>query len=192
VDRGTAAEEDRGMRSMKRVTTALVSGALFMGGCVVGPTYGVEEERESLRLVDVATAHLRAGRLDEARASFEVARELFPTAAATDGLGCVAFAEGDLERAEELFSQAYEMDRTYDNPLANLALVYEARGMERRAEELYREAIAAEPSNARARNNYAAFLESRGAPSERVLAELLRAAATGRHPIIESNLKKME
>jgi len=161
-------------------------------GCISPPPPRPDGERvrEGRSFIDHGTIELRRGRLAEAEAAYRIALELTPTAAALDGLGCVAFLRGDLAGAQTFFERAIATEPGYSQALGNVALLYEAKGDIVRAEAFYRAALGAEPRNFRARNNYAAFLR-RG--NDRTLledtrAELLKANAVARHPAIEANL----
>lgn len=173
---------------------ALLTGVLLLcaGSCApVVQEIRPDEYHEGLRLIDEGTLRLRAGELDEAEATFIAAAELAPLAAALDGRGCVAFLRGDLSAAERWFTAAWEMDRTYEHSLANLALVREAQGDQAGAERLYRAAITEEPRHFRARNNYAAFLVQMKGSTVEGRQELLKAAALADHPLIRQNLDQL-
>ena len=149
-------------------------------------------------LVDQGTVYLRLGDLDRARSSFEVAWDLARLSAALDGLGCVAFLSGDLELAQARFIKAYEMNPDSAEPIANLALLYDAVGDKTHAEKLYRFAIKLDPDNYRARNNLGALIGDKGQLLRsreykyRAKAELLRAQALADSPLISENLERLE
>lgn len=162
-------------------------------GCAIEKAPGTSDEHRALALVDQGTVLLRSGDLDRAAAAFQVAYELARPAAAADGLGCVAFLRGDVLAAEKLFIQAYEMDENYSQSLANLALLYESRGLYSQAEAMYRRVIEEDPANFRARNNFAGLLfDNKKESGARVRGELLRGAAVQPHPLLKWNISKVE
>ena len=160
----------------------------FFCGCVrIKPT--LEQTREAYRLVDQGTLELREGSIDKAKASFEVAFEIGQITSALDGIGCAAYAAGDLKQAEYWFFKAYQHDPSYVPAIRNLASVYEAKGEVANAEQLLRDAISADPGDYRARNNLAVLLRDfdRGKLNE-ASGELRKAFATVPHPTIEQNI----
>jgi Flp pilus assembly protein TadD len=168
--------------------------SLLLLGLVTGcAPVGAQREHydRSLQLVDQGVIKLRERHYDEARADFELAAELAPLAAAIDGLGCVALMQGDLDTAEQYFTTAYTMDRTYDHALGNLALVYQLRGERARAIETHDRAVANNPLNARFRNNRVMLLSETVAITEAdrkfLHDELLKAKALAPHPLIIQN-----
>lgn len=155
---------------------------------------GIQEQRplpqfgDGNFLVERGTLYLILGDLKRAEAEYSLALELAPLAAAVDGLGCVAMLRRDFDRAEKLFRRAYEMDRTYNHSLANLALLYELRGDTAKAEESYRKETNLEPKDFRARHNYALMRYATGAGKDEVEMLLLQAQAIAPHPIIAQSL----
>lgn len=156
----------------------------------------LDQRMLALELIDQGTRHLRAGSLVRAEAAFKMSSELVGSAAAWDGLGCVAFRSGDKKAAEEYFWKAYQVDRNYVNALGNLALLYDLEGLETEASRLYKLALEQKPQNFQIRNNFAVFSyeysnkgESSRARSKR---ELMKAAAVKKHFLIEDNLKTLE
>jgi Flp pilus assembly protein TadD len=147
--------------------------------------------KEALALVDSGVLHLREGRLEEASTTFLAASELAPVAAAFDGQGCVALVRGDLERARDLFKQAYEMDESYDEALANLALVEELGGHPEEAKVLYDQSIRVLPRHVAARNNRAALEYDRGAGKMVVLHELQKASLFLQHGVVKANIARL-
>jgi Tfp pilus assembly protein PilF len=152
-----------------------------------------------LTLIDQGVAHLREGDTLRAASAFKLSAEVAPSAAALDGLGCVAMLNGHLKEAEQLFYQAVDLDPQYGQAYANLALLYEATGNDELARESFNQALELDPAIATTRNNYAAFLAQSSAVDhdrgERMLAaqaELLKAQALLEHPIIEENLKLLK
>ena len=111
-----------------------------------------------------------------------------------DGLGAVAFLRGDYTLAQRYFVQAYQSAPDYSEALANLARLYEAMGYDQQAQLLYLRAIAENPADFRARNNLAGYIYTHGSVDAlpRAHQELLKAQALSDHPLIESNLSKVE
>ena len=177
------------MNAIIRYTFPLFCCIMLLG-CVSGKQPSLDDMRESRRLVNQGTLFLRQGLLDQARASFSMARELDGSAAAIDGLGCVAMLEQRFEIAQRYFIRAYELDNNYADALGNLALLYELYGYLNEAETLYRRALAIDPKNFRTRNNYAAFLhDHRGGKDIRVEDEFNKAFSLTPHPLIKANLE---
>ena len=150
----------------------------------------VKDQHDAESLIDQGVLMMRAGRLDEARAAFGVSFELNPSAAAIDGLGCVAFRAHRFEEAERYFKMAIEQDPEYSEAYGNLALLVEYGGQKTEAQRLYKEALARKPKNFRARNNLGVLLEGLG---ERALGrdELLKAAALTDDNLVRDNLKRI-
>ena len=134
---------------------------------------------------------MREGKLREAQVAFSMAEELVPLAAAVDGQGCVALLTGELERAEQLFHQAYDMDESYDNALANLALLHEIRGEHDKAKKLYDKAVEGLPDLVAARNNRAALEYDRGGRKMDVVEELEKAGLIAEHHVVRENLQRL-
>lgn len=175
---------------MKRVL--LTSVAVFLlSGCAVPPALELTAQQDAKVLVDGGTVHLRAGDLDRARAAFALSADLALSAAALDGLGCVAFYKGNLGDAEAYFVRALALDPEYMDARANLALLFERQGRIADARLLYEAVLRADPRNARARNNYSALLFD-SADEEGAKRELFKAAASAQSHVIEKNLKAVE
>ncbi|MGC8874036.1 MAG: tetratricopeptide repeat protein, partial [Chloroflexia bacterium] len=86
---------------------------------------------------------VRTERRKEARAAFEAALSEFPgMASARNGLGRIAYEEGDLSGAERLFLQVLEKDRNNFGALYGLGRVYEARSRSDIALRYFRRAVA--------------------------------------------------
>jgi Flp pilus assembly protein TadD len=139
-------------------------------------------------LVDIGTEFLRRRDLQEARKSFELASDLAPVAAAVDGRGCVALLEGRYMDAEELFREAYNMDRDYDEALANLGLVKELQGEGEEARGIYLEFLENNPDSARVRNNLAALEYDRGTGTMVTVEALEKAITLSDQAVIRDNL----
>ncbi|MCO6430045.1 MAG: tetratricopeptide repeat protein [Deltaproteobacteria bacterium] len=167
---------------------------VLINGCFSATAPSASDLIKQQTLIEQGVHRLRAGDFDQAEASFRVAITIGPSAAAVDGLGCVAFMRGDFALAEKLFRQAYEGDSGYNESLGNLALLYEVTGRYDRAAKYYRMAVNAMPTNFRVRNNYAVFLDQNGTALERekVKSELLMAKALLDHPAISENVRVLQ
>ena len=166
--------------------------SIGLGGCVITkPSTQPGSQQLGLELIDQGTVWLRAGELDRASGAYETAWQLAKLPAALDGMGCVAFRRGDARQAEALFIQAYQADHSYSAALANLALLYKQHGLSDAAKRLYIEAVQRNPKNYRARNNFGVLLSDIDTSAHAAKAELLRAAALKRDPLIESNLRSI-
>jgi Tfp pilus assembly protein PilF len=166
-----------------------------MVGCTPLHSFDLEARQRALQLIDQGVGYLRSGDLDRAEASFKVSLNLVPNSAALDGLGCVALLSGHLDRAEQYFIKAYQSDPNYTYSLGNLALLYELVGDRETALKLYQRALTENPRAFQFQNNYAAFLHdylSVGDRRQSVRAELLKAEALVRHPIIQVNIDKVK
>jgi tetratricopeptide (TPR) repeat protein len=164
---------------------------LIASGCAPLPRQpGPMDSQRARGLIDQGVAFLRESNLSEAEASFEVSHDLFPSAQAIDGLGCVSFLKGDYLQAEQFFMKGIFLDPEYSEGYRNLATLYEISGLTDAAERLYRRAIAIEPRNYQARNNLGALLAQKGL-RERGRKELARAKAVVSHPIIDQNIRRL-
>jgi Flp pilus assembly protein TadD len=163
-----------------------------MGGCAIKSRTPEAQYQRALNLVDQGTLLLREERFDEADASFSLAYDVVPLAAALDGQGCVALLRGEWDRAEKFFREAYTMDEGYDEAAANLALLLDARGEPERARELYRWYLSRHPEDAAVRNNMAALEFDQGGDKSLILQELMRAAAVSRHGAVVDNITRVE
>lgn len=170
----------------------LIILCMFCVSCVPMVQPSFDDETQATRLVDEGLLHLRVNDLERAEASFNLALELVVSAAAIDGLGCVAFMREDYNAAEKLFWEAYETDRTYNNPLSNLALVYEKTGNKQKAREMYDRALKEDPKNFRMRNNYAVHLVEDNASKDEVSSELFKAQALFNHRLIYGNIATLK
>lgn len=139
---------------------------VFMNGCIAGRPVDLEDRLTAQKLIDQGVAYLRRGERERARSAFQLSFELVRSAAAVDGLGCVAFLEGQVDLAERYFVESYEMDPKYSNSLGNLALLYELQGYGNEAMLLHKRAVYENPRNYRFRNNFAVFLHDRGSKKE--------------------------
>ncbi len=150
--------------------------AVVLSGCFAGNAVPESRYARAEEFVQQGVEMLRAGRLSEARSSFEVAAELAPVAAATDGLGCIELLEGRPESASRLFREAYQMDALYDQALLNWALALEVQGKVDEAYAMYMKYLDLHPDSVSARNNLAALEYDRGGGTMVVLRALTKAA----------------
>ena len=150
----------------------------------------MHEQQEALRLIDQGTFFLREGALSEARASFEVAYDIEVSSQAMDGLGCVAFLEGDFKLARDYFLAAYRYDSSYVQSLTNLALLYDHIGAKREAQLLYERALQQKPNLLPGRNNLG-VLHQEGGDTSQAKQELFRAYVVLPHEILGNNLEKV-
>jgi Flp pilus assembly protein TadD len=171
--------------------TAVVGFPVWLGGCFLSPQVPEERLNQAVKLVEEGSEHLRLGRLDEASAAFSVAVELAPLAAAVDGQGCVALLRGDFGQAERLFTAAYEMDGSYDEALANLALLMDVSGQKERAKQLYEQSVSAMPGHVGVRNNRAVLEYEQGQRKILVVQELEKAGLLAKHGVVSENLARM-
>lgn len=133
--------------------------------------------------------------LSQAKASYQVARELKPKdPRVIDGLGAVAWREGNYDLALYYFKRAYELDSNYDRPLVHLALVAEKRGDIIAAKELLLKAIEINPLNYRAKNNLAVLISRYVKDLDRKgLSKLYQASilAEKDDPVLNYNLESL-
>jgi Flp pilus assembly protein TadD len=165
--------------------------AVVLAGCFSGEALPESRYLRAQEFVDQGIKDLRARRLQEARRSFEVAAELAPLAAATDGLGCVELLEGRPESAEPLFEAAYQMDASYNEVLLNWGLALELRGDFERARGMYLKYLSLYPDSPGARNNLAALEYDRGGGKIAVLNALTKAAMLSPHGVLSQNIAAM-
>jgi Tfp pilus assembly protein PilF len=178
---------------MSRMILVFLSTWILLSGCTAQRQPSLDDEVRARELIDQGVLELRAGGLEQARASFELAYELAPSAAALDGMGCAAMLQGDVAGAEKLLLSAYEFDQEYTNSLGNLALLYEIQGMREEARRLYERAVQENPKNFRFRNNFAAFLIEYGSEASdraRAREQLQKARAMAPHPLVGENLEQ--
>ena len=165
----------------------VLSSVLFLAGCPAQAPVSLDRHSEALGLLDRGSEELRGLDLDAAEASFALSLELEGSAAAMDGLGCVSLLRGQLDQAESYFERVRAFDPEYDRVYSNLALLYEIRGNQSKARQLYRRALLRSPGDVGTRNNFAGLLFDR---NELKLgrAELLKARAMEKNPIVQNNL----
>ncbi|MCB0321246.1 MAG: hypothetical protein KDD60_09990 [Bdellovibrionales bacterium] len=171
----------------------------MLAGCVpqLPNSPSLDQQHRAAELLDSGTLLLRRAALDEAYGAFEVSYELDPSAAALDGIGCVAFLRGELIQARDYFLAANELEPEYAPSLGHLALIYELLGQsgvpgaKEASEILHRRAIALAPEDGILRNNRAVSLGSDGRYST-ASREIFRAFAVLPHAIVDTNLQKIE
>ena len=180
-----------GRLAAKRGYMLLLVLCPMLGACFLQDGTAAWRYEQAERLVDDGVMALRAGRLGDAQAAFELAREHAPLAAALDGQGCVAFLRGDLAGAEALFREAYESDADYDEALGNLALVLDVAGRDEEAAALYETLLEQHPEAARQRNNWAALAFDLGRQPSDVETELTKAAFGLEGGLAQDNLRRI-
>ncbi len=196
---------------MKAFAISVLS-VVCMSGCglLLAPpsTPSVSEAERIEAIVQRGVQAMQRGDLTRADAAFALALEIGSSAAALDGHGCVALLQGDFEVAERYFLTALGQDPKYRGALGNLALLYDISGRPVEAAALYESAIRALPTNVALRNNFAALLadnkeqktfsgrqgaeDPTGLKYSRAARELRKAATLAAHPIVMSNLERME
>jgi hypothetical protein len=104
----------RVLRRSNRVSLGIVLGAALLGA-LLGTSADVEAQRASRRQYDrvirEAVSEFDASRWAEARALFEQAHELFPSARTLRGLGMCAFELREYDHAIRILSEALTDDR---------------------------------------------------------------------------------
>ena len=162
--------------------------AIAISGCLMSGDIPEQRYSRADSFVNQGAEELRQMRFEEAKRFFELAADLAPLAAAKDGLGCVELLMGNVNRAIGLFEAAYQMDKTYDEALLNLALAYEVRGDSEKARDIYLEYLNKYPESAPARNNLAALEYDRGGGRIEVLHALTKAAMRAPNRVLSQNL----
>ncbi|MDO6788604.1 type IV pilus biogenesis/stability protein PilW [Cobetia marina] len=77
-------------------------------------------------------------------------------------LGEAYLSRNQLQRADNAFQKALKLQQGNAEAKAGLAMIYQRQGENVLADDYFKQSIASDPSFTRARNNYAAFLYSRG------------------------------
>ncbi|UBU48212.1 type IV pilus biogenesis/stability protein PilW [Cobetia amphilecti] len=77
-------------------------------------------------------------------------------------LGEAYLGRNQLQRADSAFQKALKLQSSNAEAKAGLAMIYQRQGENVLADDYFNQAISSDPSFTRARNNYAAFLYSRG------------------------------
>ena len=112
---------------------------------------------------DLAAAHHRAGRLDEAAQLYRAVLETEPDHfGALHHLGIVATRQGKLEEAAALLQRAVAADPSSAEALTNLGIALMRLRHFDEAAGVYRRALALEPSNVEAHNYLGAMLHTLG------------------------------
>ena len=151
---------------MRVVIFALL--ALFLSGCSAAPMRPTVEEQLAREkqievLLGTATLALRANIIERAVSALSLANELRPDdPRITDGFGCVAWRQGDRQRAKLFFQRSIQLEPRYDRGYAHLAAIAESDGNQEAAAELFRRALEINPNNFRARNNRAVLAFNKG------------------------------
>ena len=136
--------------------------------------------RESLRLkpdqvegyINLGSALMGLGRLDEAKAQFEAARHANPAnGMAYYNLGLVLEEQGKPAEAQAAYRRAIEVWPQYAEPHNNLGAAFQMQGNLPAAQAEFAEAIRLQPGLFHARNNLALVLLARGQTAE-ALAQL--------------------
>jgi Flp pilus assembly protein TadD len=172
---------------MGRGIPFLVVFLVLLGGC-----FGTKVPQHRLdrahQLVDEGAKALRAGKLDDADASFSMADELAAIPAAVDGRGCVALLKGDWDKAERFFIKAHTLDSEYTRALGNLGLLRDLQGRKEEAKTLYSKVLTYDPDNGEVRNNLAVLeYELKGSTLE-ALQQLKKADLSKNDGVIRSNI----
>lgn len=189
------------MRALASLLALLISGCMTLEPSPESMQKQVEQGNMLNAMIDKGVQFLRVGDLNQAKAAFSVAQEIKPSAAALDGLGCVAMLRAEYSDAEQLFVSAYKLDPLYTRAIGNLALLYDLSSQYDLAQRFYEAALKLEPHNYQVRTNYAVLIEEMGRRIAKVQArnklkkqravwakqELLKAYALAEHPIIEHN-----
>lgn len=118
-------------------------------------------------LYDLGNAHLRAGRIPEAKAAYEEALALRPGfVEAMINMGNADSARGDEDEAEAWFRRAIAANPSAADARLNLANSLLRRGRLAEAEGHYRQAVTIAPRGGLARFNYGACLDALGRSEE--------------------------
>lgn len=163
-------------------------------------TDGYKRENTIVELLRAGTKRLRSASsadLSQARAQFELARELAPEDPRVwDALGCVEIRRGGSKLAEFYFREALKRNQNYDRAYMHLASIAESRGDLPAAEELLRTSVAMNPLNLRSRNNLAAFLinHKQASPKSQgeAYGELLKVKSRDEDQVVRHNLAIVE
>lgn len=139
-----------------------------MLGCIgcqldpVRPGLDAEALGASKRVMEAGTESLQKKDYAEATRYYQLAYQLGKQAEALDGLGCVAFAQGDLTLAAARFSEAIERYPSLSEAYGHLGAVLEQRGSVVEAERYFQQGLAIKPSDVTLRFEYAQFLSRNG------------------------------
>ncbi len=105
-------------------------------------------------VINTASGHLAAGRLDEAQRLFQAVLDQAPDVpAALNGLAMVALARKDAGRAVELLGHAVARDERSSRLYSNLAVAYRADGRAEEARVCFARAVELSPDDVAVRCN---------------------------------------
>ena len=97
---------------------------------------------------NLAFAHYRLDKYDEAIEVYEHVIELAPADTAThSSLGVLYYTQGRLEEAEQTLGELLKLAPTHTGALTNLAVIYTEQGRLSDAEDTYRKAIEIDPDS---------------------------------------------
>jgi len=117
--------------------------------------------------IEAAVEHHRAGRLQQAEASYrQVLAEQPRNFDALHLLGVIALQRGEAERATELIGEALAVDASSFSAHGNLAAAYQALNRLDDAERSLRTALELKPDWDGARNTLGVICQARGRPDE--------------------------
>ena len=155
--------------------------------------------QDSLRLkpdqveahINLGSALMKAGRLDDARAQFEAGAKVDPANGMVFyNLGLVLEEQGKPGEAQAAYRRAIEVRPDYAEPHNNLGAALQAQGDLPAAEAEFAEAVRLQPGLIHARNNLALALLARGKSAE-ALAQLHEALCLAPdYPEAHNNLGK--
>jgi len=164
---------------------------ISLGRCAhVSTPPTLHDQQHAENLIDQGAAFLRSGELEQAKASFRLSLELVRSAAALDGLGCVAFLRGELGNAQAYFLRAYEIDPNYQETLSNLALLYNFIGASDEAERLFKRVLQHDPTIIQSRNNFGVLLKESG-NIHKAREELYKGYVFSFSEVMRENLKRV-
>ena len=162
---------------------------LLLIGCTAIQPPSTTTEQKAKSLIDISIDRLEKGDLLGAEAGFRVAAEAAQLPAAYDGLGCVAFLQGDHKKAISLLQSTIDWFPEYVPAYGNLAVILDLVGRKKESQELFEIAIAKDPTNFKIRNNFAIHLREDN--KEKLAQTFLRDAfSLSEHPIVGYNLTK--
>ena len=181
----------RALFSITHYIILLQSVALAVGCALPSSQPSPERVKQAQELVDSGVGSLRRGKLDAAQAAFSMAYEVAPLAAALDGMGCVAFRRGDQRAAEDLFRRAIELDTTYGEAVANLALLLDVTRRGDESAELYDRLLQAYPEDGVVRNNRAVMQYERDGETGKFKEEMSKAVVMLGEGLAVDNLTRV-